>query len=70
MGEYTDVPGFCRSIILKEVRKHSHVLPPGCYVGTVAQEDDNEAFEDTMARLTKRLTEQMAGGTTVGCGNQ
>ena len=59
-GEYVDMPGFCKSTTLEEVRKHSHVLTPGRYVGAVAQEDDNEAFEDTMARLTEKLTEQMA----------
>ena len=59
-GEYADVPGFCKSTTLEEVHKHSHVLTPGRYVGAVAQEDDNEAFEDTMARLTEKLTEQMA----------
>ena len=56
----SDVPGFCKSTTLEEVHKHSHVLTPGRYVGAVAQEDDNEAFEDTMARLTEKLTEQMA----------
>ena len=60
VGEYADLPGFCKSTTLEEVREHSHVLTPGRYVGVVAQEDDNEAFEDTMARLTEKLTEQMA----------
>ena len=60
VGEYVDVPGFCKSTTLEEVREHSHVLTPGRYVGVVAHEDDNEAFEDTMARLTEKLTEQMA----------
>ena len=27
-GEYADVPGFCRSVLLEEVRKHGHVLTP------------------------------------------
>ena len=49
-GEYVDVPGFCKSTTLEEVHKHSHVLTPGRYVGAAAQEEDNEAFEDTMAR--------------------
>ena len=60
VGEYADLPGFCKSTTLEEVRKHSHFLTPGRYVGAVTQEDNNEAFEDTMAHLTKKLTEQMA----------
>ena len=59
-GEYVDTPGFCKSTTLEEVRTHSHVLTPGRYVGAAAQEEDNETFEDTMARLTEKLTEQMA----------
>ena len=59
-GEYVDTPGFCKSTTLEEVRKHSHVLTPGRYVGAAAQEEDNEPFEETMARLTEKLTEQMA----------
>ena len=59
-GEYVDTPGFCKSTTVEEVRKHSHVLTPGRYVGAAAQEEDNEPFEETMARLTEKLTEQMA----------
>ena len=53
-------PAFCKSTTLEEVRKHSHVLTPGRYVGAAAQEEANEPFEDTMVRLTEKLTEQMA----------
>jgi type I restriction-modification system DNA methylase subunit len=28
---YTDVPGFCRSATLDEIREHAHVLTPGRY---------------------------------------
>jgi type I restriction enzyme M protein len=59
-GEYADVPGFCKSAPLDEVRKHGHVLTPGRYVGAEAQEDDGEAFEEKMRRLAARLQGQQA----------
>jgi type I restriction enzyme M protein len=59
-GEYADVPGFCKSATLEEVRKHGHVLTPGRYVGAEAQEEDGEPFEEKMKRLTAQLHEQQA----------
>ncbi len=50
-GDYEDVPGFCRSAPLDEVRKHGHVLTPGRYVGAEPVEDDGEPFEAKMTRL-------------------
>jgi len=57
---YEDVPGFCKSASLEEVRKHEHVLTPGRYVGTAEQEEDGEPFADKMQRLTAQLAEQFA----------
>jgi type I restriction enzyme M protein len=57
---YCDVPGFCKSATLEEIRKHSHVLTPGRYVGAEAQEDDGEPFEEKMQRLTATLRQQQA----------
>ena len=57
---YTDVPGFCKSATLEEVRKHGHVLTPGRYVGAEAQEEDEEPFEEKMKRLVAQLHEQQA----------
>jgi type I restriction enzyme M protein len=59
-GAYADVPGFCKSAKLDEVRKHGHVLTPGRYVGAEAQEDDGEPFEKKMQGLTATLREQQA----------
>ena len=39
---------------------HGHVLTPGRYVGAEAAEEDDEPFEEKMARLTKTLDEQFA----------
>ena len=61
-GGYADVPGFCRSAPLAEVRKHGHVLTPGRYVGAAPREDDGEPFEDKMKRLVVQLREQQAEG--------
>ncbi|MGH3088564.1 MAG: N-6 DNA methylase, partial [Rubrobacteraceae bacterium] len=59
-GEYKDIPGFCKSATLEEIRKHGHVLTPGRYVGAEAQDDDGEPFEEKMKRLTATLREQQA----------
>ena len=56
--EYQDVPGFCKSATLEEIRKHGHVLTPGRYVGAEAQEDDGEPFPEKMRRLVATLREQ------------
>jgi type I restriction enzyme M protein len=55
---YADIPGFCKSATLDEIRGHGHVLTPGRYVGAEAVEDDGEPFEEKMARLASVLLEQ------------
>ena len=57
---YDDVPGFCFSAQLDDIRKHEHVLTPGRYVGAAEQDEDEEPFADKMARLTTQLAEQFA----------
>ena len=59
-GEYADVPGFCKSATLDEIRRHDYVLTPGRYVGAPEQEDDGEPFEEKMARLAAQWREQRA----------
>jgi type I restriction enzyme M protein len=57
-AKYEDVPGFCKSATLEEMRKHGFVLTPGRYVGAAAVEDDGEPFDEKMKRLTAKLAEQ------------
>lgn len=61
-GAYEDIPGFCRSATLEDIRQHNYILTPGRYVGAAEVEDDGEPFEEKMARLTARLEEQIAEG--------
>mgnify|MGYP000055980494 CR=1 FL=1 len=59
-GEYQDIPGFCKSATLDEIRKHGYVLTPGRYVGAEVQDEDDEPFEEKMARLVAQLAQQQA----------
>ena len=59
-GDYKDIPGFCKSATLDDIRKHGHILTPGRYVGAKAEEDDGEPIEQKMKRLTVTLREQIA----------
>ncbi len=59
---YEDLPGFCKSASLDEVRRHDHVLTPGRYVGAEPQPDDGEPFEAKMQRLVAELQAQQAEG--------
>jgi len=45
---------------LDEIREHGHVLTPGRYVGAPEAKEDDEPFEEKMARLTSELSEQFA----------
>lgn len=56
------MPGFCRAVKLAEIAEHGHVLTPGRYVGAEATDDDDEAFNEKMERLTAQLAEQMVTG--------
>ena len=58
-----DTKTFQAFVILRsstDIRKHSHVLTPGRYVGAEAAEDDGEPFEEKMKRLTAMLRDQQA----------
>jgi type I restriction enzyme M protein len=57
-GEYEDVPGFCKGARTEEIAGHGFVLTPGRYVGAADVDDDDEPFEERMARLTATLKNQ------------
>ncbi len=57
-ADYVDVAGFCKSATLKEIQEQGYVLTPGRYVGASELEEDDEPFEQKIARLTKELEAQ------------
>lgn len=63
LPQYRDIPGFCKSATLDEVRKHGYVLTPGRYVGAAEQEEDDEPFDQKMQRLVAQLREKQAEAT-------
>jgi type I restriction enzyme M protein len=59
---YEDVAGFCYSAKLEEIEKNGFVLTPGRYVGAADVEEDGEAFDEKMKRLTGLLKQQQDEG--------
>ena len=56
--QYEDVPGFCKSATLDDIRAHDHILTPGRYVGVAPQPEDDEPFHEKMTRLAAEWREQ------------
>ncbi|KLO26372.1 restriction endonuclease subunit M [Mycolicibacter heraklionensis] len=56
IGDYEDVPGFCKSATLDEIKNADFALTPGRYVGAADGEIDDEPIDEKIARLTKELT--------------
>ena len=52
---YQDVPGFCKSASVTEIKDADYALTPGRYVGGVTVEDDGEPIDGKIARLSEEL---------------
>jgi type I restriction enzyme M protein len=52
---YEDVPGFCKSATLADVKASGYALTSGRYVGAAEIEEDAEPLDAKIERLTKEL---------------
>jgi len=57
-AKYEDIPGFCKSVTLDEIRGKDYVLTPGRYIGLPEDEDDFD-FAERFGKLKAELDEQM-----------
>lgn len=61
-GSYEDVPGFCKSASLEEIKAHGYVLTPGRHVGAADVEQDDVPFQERFKALQEKLARQFAEG--------
>jgi type I restriction enzyme M protein len=64
-GEYRDIPGYCKSVTIEEIRRNNYVLTPGRYVGIAEEEGDGIAFEEKMRQLTAELEKYFEEGREI-----
>ena len=64
-GAYEDVPGFCKSASLDEIKSHGYILTPGRYVGAADVEDDDIPFADRFSALRSKLNLQLSDSDTL-----
>ena len=57
---YADVPGFCASVALADIKAADYALTPGRYVGAPELEDDGEPIAEKLERLQGELFAQFA----------
>ena len=54
-----DIPGFCKSATIEDVRKNNYILTPGRYIEFKEAAEDGEAFDEKMKSLISTLSGQM-----------
>ncbi|PTM60087.1 type I restriction-modification system subunit M [Phreatobacter oligotrophus] len=59
-GVYEDVPGFCKSATLEEIKDHGYVLTPGRYVGAADADDEEAPFAERFGALKAAISTQFS----------
>ncbi len=59
LSTFQDIPGFCKSATIEDIRKNNYILTPGRYIDFKEVKEDEQAFEEKMQQLTATLREQM-----------
>ncbi len=54
-GKLEDEKGFCAAVATEDIAKQDYILTPGRYVGIAEAEEDDEPFDEKMARLTGEI---------------
>lgn len=60
LAPYEDVPGFCASVKMEDLRAHDHVLTPGRYVGSEDEDLDAEPIDQKIQRLQASIQQALA----------
>jgi len=54
-GGYIDIPGFCKSVNLDEIRINKYIITPGRYVGLEKEEQDDTPFIERIETVRNEL---------------
>lgn len=55
-GTLKEEKGFSAAVSIEDIAKQDYILTPGRYVGIADTEEDDEPFEEKMARLTSEIS--------------
>ncbi len=61
-GRYDDIPGFCKSVAIEDLKKKGYVLTPGRYIGLADEKENDSPFEERMQKLSLELRVALAKG--------
>ncbi|HQN17412.1 MAG TPA: SAM-dependent methyltransferase, partial [Bacteroidales bacterium] len=66
--DHQDIPGYCKSVTIDEIREKNYVLTPGRYIGLPDEEDDfnfPERFNSLKAEFEKQISEESVLNKTI-----